>query len=197
MKTTTKIISLITSTCFVLSILMTSGLTASCAEEPTKPEVKAWDGTYDTSWYDAQDSELHIFTAEELAGLAYLVNEGQKSFEGQTVYLEADIDLQGSTWTAIGQHSSAGLDLIFKGVFNGNNHSISNLSAKPFYQSPESKYPVYPYSGFFGLCSGTICNTRLTNCTIQEEGGGICDKLRNGRIENCIVDGKINSDGES
>lgn len=38
--------------------------------------VDIWDGTADTSWYVGHevDSEYHITTAEQLAGLAQLVN---------------------------------------------------------------------------------------------------------------------------
>lgn len=39
--------------------------------------VDTWDGTVDTSWYDnhENDSEYHITTAKQLAGIAKLVNE--------------------------------------------------------------------------------------------------------------------------
>lgn len=43
-----------------------------------------------------------ISTAEELAGLAKLVNEGTDNFKNATVKLTADIDLSGKDWTPIG-----------------------------------------------------------------------------------------------
>ena len=60
---------------------------AAGAEEKTP-----WDGSIDTSWYDSQESELHISTAEEFAGLASIVNGG-KTMKGQTVILDNDIYL--------------------------------------------------------------------------------------------------------
>ena len=44
-----------------------------------KETVDVWDGTIDTSWYNNTDKEFTITTAEQWAGLAYLVN-GAKSY---------------------------------------------------------------------------------------------------------------------
>lgn len=53
-----------------------------------------WDGSADTSWYVGHetDTEYHITTAEQLAGLAQLVNAdpGTTNFAGKTFYLEND-----------------------------------------------------------------------------------------------------------
>ncbi len=57
----------------------------------------AWDGTAaDTAWYTGHesDSEFSIGSADQLAGLASLVNGGN-TFAGKTVKLTADIDLGG------------------------------------------------------------------------------------------------------
>ncbi len=54
--------------------------------------TQVWDGSTDTSWYDSSETELHISTAEELAGLAAIVNGG-KSMEGQTIIIDNDIYL--------------------------------------------------------------------------------------------------------
>lgn len=69
--------------------------------------VDAWDGTADTSWYtkaDANATEYHITTAEQLAGLAQLVNAdpGTTNFAGKTFYLDNDLDLSGHEWISIG-----------------------------------------------------------------------------------------------
>ncbi|MDL2313298.1 hypothetical protein LJC68_10535, partial [Bacteroidales bacterium OttesenSCG-928-B11] len=100
-----------------------------------------WDGTtYDHSWYDADESEFYIYTAEELAGLAALVNgtngATQTTFIGKTVHLMADIWLNfdgdsTNNWPMIG---GAGLgdaqnatEPCFGGIFKGNGHQIYNL----------------------------------------------------------------------
>ena len=42
---------------------------------------KIWDGTADVSWYDESKTEFTITTAEQLAGLAKLVNDEKKILE--------------------------------------------------------------------------------------------------------------------
>ena len=80
-------------------------------------------GSYDISWYKKTQTEFQISTAKELAGMAYLVNNNYTSFEGKTIKLNADINLQGKTWTPIGVSNT-----LFQGTFDGNGHSINNVS---------------------------------------------------------------------
>ena len=51
-----------------------------------------WNGEANTKWYKESESEFTIKTAEQLAGFAKLVNEGNK-FNGKTVKLERNIIL--------------------------------------------------------------------------------------------------------
>lgn len=80
-------------------------------------------GSYDISWYKKTQTEFQISTAKELAGMAYLVNNNYTSFEGKTIKLSADINLQGKLWTPIGINNT-----LFQGTFDGNGHSINNVS---------------------------------------------------------------------
>ena len=61
-------------------------------ESISNKEKEIWDGNADTLWYDSEETEFHISTPEELAGLAKLVNSG-KSMSGQTFVLDNDIYL--------------------------------------------------------------------------------------------------------
>ena len=92
-------------------------------------EDGVWDGTDDTSWYDGEEKELYISTAEELAGLSTIVNKGN-SMDGQTIVLGSDIYLNSLvdmdkwsenppelTWTSIGT-----IECPFKANFKGNGH---------------------------------------------------------------------------
>jgi hypothetical protein len=84
----------------------------------------------DISWYNYSNSNGNSFkisTAEQLKGLAMLVNEGIADFKGKTITLESDIELTGN-WTPIGKDSVAGK--MFAGGFNGNYYSISGLSVE-------------------------------------------------------------------
>ena len=87
---------------------------------------ETWAEAADTIWYDANSSSYTITTAEQLAGLAELVNEG-KSFSGKTITLGADIDLAGKEWTPIGQYLGANSTSYFSGTFDGAGNTISGL----------------------------------------------------------------------
>ena len=83
-----------------------------------------WDGrSSDTSWYNDTSSEYHINSAAQFKGFADLVSYNYCSFEGKTIYLECDVDLDNHPWSPIGLHSGKP----FYGIFDGLNHSITNL----------------------------------------------------------------------
>ena len=109
-------------------------------------------GNYSISWFDNSKTVLHISNAKELAGLAYLVNNGYSDFSGKTVKLDADIDLDGKNWPTIGD----GYNTYFKGnYFDGQNHTISGI----YIVSQNDKQKHY---GFFSLLSySSIKNLRL------------------------------------
>lgn len=52
-----------------ICLVMVAGLIPTVAFA-AENEVDVWDGTSDTSWYNETDTEFHIKTAEQLAGLA-------------------------------------------------------------------------------------------------------------------------------
>lgn len=64
------------------------------------------------------------------AGLAYFSKDVlTKDYSGQTVYLTADINLSGHNWEPIGylNDCAANSGKAFKGTFNGQGHTISNM----------------------------------------------------------------------
>ncbi|MBR4843460.1 MAG: right-handed parallel beta-helix repeat-containing protein, partial [Alistipes sp.] len=67
------------------------------------------------------DKDYYIANEASMRWLANAVNGGN-TFAGKTVKLIADIDLNGKEWTPIGNSSK-----IFKGTFDGQNHTIKNL----------------------------------------------------------------------
>lgn len=60
------------------------------AQTDYKKANNVWDGTSDISWYSADQSVFEISTAEQLAGLAELVNQGN-DFDGKKILLLNDI----------------------------------------------------------------------------------------------------------
>lgn len=83
-----------------------------------------WFGATDTAWYDADPTatEFTLYTAEELAGLAKLVNLGTDSFQGKTVKLASNVDLNNVAWTPIGTSTNK-----FNGTFIGAGCTVYNL----------------------------------------------------------------------
>ena len=152
-----------------------------------------WDGSADTSWYtSAPDaSEYHISTAEQLAGLAQLVNDKATPvlFGGKTIYLDNDLDLSGSQWTPIGNGDN--FVRHFAGTFDGQHHKIMNLYHH--YTGDE-----LVRNGLFGVVSdgGTLKNLLVIDADIDSNDGSLiagilADWVNGGTVENCYTSGKI------
>ena len=167
----------------LLSAIMAIGLMTS-AVQAEETAADTWDGTADVSWYDPQGTEFHIETAEKFAGLAELVNSGT-TFEGQTIYLENDVDLAGHVWISIGTGNN--VSNYFGGTFDGQGHSILN------YKGGGSA------TGVFGVVHGGILkNTGVENGTIllSEDDGNIragllADWVLRTEVTNCFTTGSI------
>lgn len=114
----------------IVALLITLAMCIGLLTVPVMAEGDAWDGTtVDTDWYtnNTEATEFTLSTGAELAGLAQLVNGGN-SFEGKTIKLDADIDLNNQEWTPIGGNGEANVEAgSFWGIFDGDNHTIKNL----------------------------------------------------------------------
>ncbi len=136
-------------------------------------KVPAWNNNIDSTWYKASESTFKLTTPEQLAGLAKLVNEGN-SFKGKTILLENDIDLNNKPWTpisTIGKGKTGVNEIVFEGTFDGQNHTIENLSMLATHsktgehiKSEESYYNC----GLFGYVkNATIKNLTIKNVNIM------------------------------
>lgn len=218
---------------------MTAGvlaLVSLCAEMPQQPltEVLAadppvWDGSYDTSWYTAEHltrtvngaewAYYKIGTAEELAGLSYLVRHGNR-MENTYIELTEDIKLNDTSnfenweteppennWTPIGEvpyaspYDDGGLTVpkyavyyYFADAFNGNGHTISGM------------YCLHDcYAGLFANVSGGVFRTVVKESYVRAESprnqawdtyaGGITAASHQGIINNCEFEGKVSASG--
>ena len=96
-------------------------------------------GEADTSWYKEGQTSFTLTTADQLYGLAELVNGGKTTFEGVTIKLGADITVNtgdaskwnSSTsglraWKAIGASAAKS----FRGTLDGQGHYISGLYSR-------------------------------------------------------------------
>ena len=128
-------------------------------------------GTYDKdSWanntaesyatpVNTTDKIVTIASAEELALFAKEVNSGN-SYAGYTVNLTEDVDLSQYAWNPIGQSGKP-----FNGIFNGNNHVISNL----FIKGTQANSSANNYHGLFGNLNtpAVVKDFTINNATVN------------------------------
>ena len=188
----------------ILALCFTLLPTAAFAEETS---VDNWDGSADTSWYtSAPDaSEYRISTAEQLAGLAQLVNAdpGTTNFAGKTLYLENDLDLSGHEWISIGTVLGGEYpEYSFCGVFDGQGHVISNLySHESYIEGADESHNLLRNALFGSVYNGEVKNLGVANAEIwidpkddSSAGKGILvDWMGKSKITNCWTSGSIYS----
>lgn len=141
-----------------------------------------------------EDNPYEISTGAQLAFLAKQVNDTKVDYSGKYFKLTNDIDLNDQAWTPIG--GIKGNDnYTFKGNFDGNNHTISNLYI--------SKETAHDYAGLFGGYSTSNSDVTIKNLgiSIGKLGitgtfvGGLAGNLSGGNatitIKNCFVTGSL------
>ena len=105
-----------------------------------------------------------IKTAQDLADFAAEVNDG-KTFAGETISLEADIDLSSvcgpslGSWMPIGRYSPTPRRQ-FAGIFEGNGHKITNL-----YISADNGYKA-----LFGYVASATLRNFIVDGTVNANG---------------------------
>ena len=195
-----KLLSLLLALCLVMALVPMTAFAEGTS-------VDNWDGTADTSWYtSAPDaSEYHISTAEQLAGLAQLVNAapGTTNFAGKTFYLENDLDLSGHEWISIGTVLGGNHpEYSFCGVFNGQGHVISNLySHESDIEGADESHNLLRNALFGSVYNGEVKNLGVADAEIwidpkddSAAGKGILvDWMGKSKITNCWTSGSIYS----
>ena len=132
------------------------------------------------------ESKVYLINNErDLERLAAYVNSGHDA-TGKTFKQNADITLT-AAHTSIGGYFEGNFRY-FKGTYDGNNKTISNLIVN----APNSSY-----QGLFGYTrEAKIKNVTLANCNItgkQNTGGIVGYASTSTAIENCHVNGNINA----
>lgn len=101
-----------------------SGESESLEGSDSEVTVIPWDGqSSDTNWYNSGETTFSLSTPSQLNGLSELVKSGI-TFEGKTIELVRDINLNNNPFPAIGDETAN----FFKGTFNGNSHTISGYT---------------------------------------------------------------------
>lgn len=128
------------------------------------------------------DSDPYVISSkEELIAMRDMVNSAffNGKYGSASYILTSDIDLANEVWTPIGtgNDDSNGFQPVFCGRFDGNMHTISNLTVN------ESS----PYSGLFGKLGTTSKPGRINSINItgkvnssSDYVGGICGEISYG-----------------
>ena len=191
----------------ILALCFTLLPTAALA---TDNSADTWDGTADTNWYDGHetDTKYLITTAEQLAGLAQLVNAdpGTTNFAGKTFYLENDLDLSGHEWISIGTVLGGDCPKYsFCGVFDGQGHVISNLYSHESYiegaEGADKSHNLLRNALFGSVYNGEVKNLGVADAEIwidpkDDSAGGkgiLVDWMGKSKITNCWTSGTIYS----
>ena len=162
-----------------------------------------WSGKSDISWFTGDKNEYDIKTADQLAGLALIINDKKGTYgniDGATINLKTDIVLNDTTdwekwtaenpadhnWTPIGRYGTPFLDRGTGGAlvnFNGNGHTVRGL----FYYGEDD-------CGLFGYASGIVIRdvnieksviVSYNQNTRKTEAGALIGHAVNCYIENC------------
>ena len=153
--------------------------------------INVWDG-YTVEAPASDENGYYVTKASELAWVAQQVNEAGKTFENETVYLAADIDLAGQVWTPIGAGETA-----FKGTFEVlPNTSLLAKSVTEYYAiyGLNVEYTEGP-AGLFGwIDGGAVKNVTLVAPQVSGKSyvAAVAGKIfTTGLVENCTVKGGL------
>ena len=190
MKKKRKFLSLLLAMSLVLALVPMTAFAADTTD--------SWDGSADTSWYDENETEFHLQTAEQLAGMAKLINDGTANFKDKTVYLENDLDLGGHEWISIGDGANTAWES-FQGVFDGQSHVVYNLYSHEGTQSENQSNNLLRNGLFGSIYNATVKNLGIENADIvipMKDGstygkGILVDWMTHSTINNCYTTGSI------
>lgn len=156
-----------------------------------------WDGTAREPLLS--QGAYYISTAEELAGLAEMVNSGN-ALANTDIYLLADLDLAGLPWTPIGYYPAGAYyyddSVPFSGCFYGGGHVITGLAIG----SADAPYSKHTSSGFFGCVANpdkdqdaVISGLTIRDAEVYGQGrtGILIGYAWGARVEDCQVSGSV------
>lgn len=149
----------------------------------------------------AAGETFSIRTEEELILFAAYVNEG-KNTEGVTFTLLESFELTGTGFASVGTAENP-----FKGIFNGGDLAIGNLSMPLFgYIENATVSSVGVGLGMadvdensIGAIAANAVNATIENCTVEinvsgiaVNAGGVAGNAVGTTIDNCVISGELN-----
>lgn len=151
-----------------------------------------WDGTAEEPAFS--EGAYYIHSAEQMAGLAQMVNEGN-TLANTDVHLMADLDLSGHQWTPIGYQTNLYSGQPFSGRFYGNGHVITGLTIG----SADAPYDTNG-AGLFGSVQNPSETERaeITELTVRDAAvygsyytGILAGYVTSGYVADCQTSGTV------
>ena len=142
--------------------------------------------------YDYETNTFTVYTETGLRNWAEAVRMEFTEIDGKTVdmtatncILGADITLT-KTWESLGSGDSSKKKLVYKGVFDGNDHTISGLNITNATYVSDG---YGSFTGFFGVITdATVRNVTFVNPSVTNGSAAIlAGYAENSTIENCHV----------
>lgn len=168
---------------------------------PVFKEVEFWldDVAYNFKGSGTAADPYQIATAKQLAGLSAIMTGGYYSnYADKNYILTADIDLSGKVWAGIGTviytYQNNVLSRVtyrgFKGSFNGNGYTISNMTTLGLYSiskgSANGTYSLYEFNpALFSVTTTTDSSSALLALTTVNSAPSISNLT----IENVVSTG--------
>ena len=156
------------------------------------------DGVYvfEQSWsVNSEKTEYTVYTAaglkwvaEQVNTMDYYINAPANILDNATVKVANDIDLRGAEWTPIGDYAFN--RTAFRGVFDGQGHTISNFKITK--QTSRTEKVAECSYGLFGNLYGTVKNLKIDNATVIPGQGrfaaALVGRLKEGAlVDNCHI----------
>ena len=142
----------------------------ACPGCETVPETDVWDGSAAEAFGGGEGTENDPYRIRSAAQLAFLAQEvtAGESYAGKHFSLDCNLDLNRLGWTPIGNGECP-----FGGVFDGNGHSIANLSITVGTRLEAGSDPAEQTqyaTGLFGSCADSVIrNLTIRNAAITLE----------------------------
>jgi hypothetical protein len=173
-----------------LAICFVAAQAAQAERAPWLIDSSPWN-TADTGWFNNNSGESYdpyvISTANELAGLAKLVDEGN-TFKYRYFVLANDIDLGGREWFPIGSFNEYNGNHFraFSATFDGRGHKIYGLNVK------SGRYGnLFGYIEDAAAVKNLVVEGRAAGSGTASDGAAILTAWLDGRVENCVISGDI------
>lgn len=160
--------------------------------------------------FAAGTADLEISTPAQLVAFANEVNSGENDYEDMLVVLKNDIDMSGVSMSPIGIENVSGNIYAFRGIFDGQENTISNLTLS-YNGADNIKIGLFGYVEGNGTVNtvadtGIVRNLKLANIDVSnsstqsnndiEAAAGVAvATLKAGLIDSVTTDSECSASG--